>query len=168
MQKRIFKAVSGSILALSTAVAFAGTMGPVATPNYIYAGVFGGGGGLMSGDTVQYGTAFFVEAAGGPLAVNSFGRYDSTSAGMVGGHVGMAWTDMGMLWPFTPAVELEGYYMGWTDIDGEAVNESERLREHDFHTTFPQKTGVFLVNALFNSRQYGACLCNTTQGRSAL
>lgn len=147
------KAVSGCLLAMSASIAYSGTMGPVCSTGKIYLGVFGGAGSVTSTDINQFGTAFFTEAEGGPLAVNSFGRSKSNSMGMVGGHIGYAWSDnMGVHLPVTPAVELEGYYIGGVDIDGHDIsNDTTRLPEHDFHVTYPIKSGVFLINAVLNA-----------------
>ncbi|WP_298624089.1 hypothetical protein [uncultured Legionella sp.] len=153
-KKIAYKAISGCLLALSASAAFSGTMGPaVVAPGKIYVGVFGGGGGLSSADISQYGTAFFTEAAGGPLAVNSFGTSDSTTFGMVGGHIGYEWTNViGMHMPVTPAVELEGYYIGGATLEGHEINnDTTRLTEHDFLVHYPLKSGVFLVNAVLNA-----------------
>ena len=44
------------------------------------------------GNISQLGTAFFVEAAGGPLSVNATGRSGSRSAWFVGGQAGYEWS----------------------------------------------------------------------------
>ncbi|WP_018576356.1 hypothetical protein [Legionella shakespearei] len=146
-------AVSGCLLALSAGMAYSGTMGPVATsPVKVYVGVFGGAGALSSGDMSQYGTAFFTVAQGGPLAVDSFGRHDSSSMGMVGGHIGFAWPNAILNLPVSPAIELEGFYMGGVKVEGHDINnDTVRLDEHDFLVHYPLKTGVFLVNAVLNA-----------------
>lgn len=154
-KKMTGKAVSGCALALSASIAYSGAMGPasIELPGKIYVGVFGGGGSVTNDGITQYGTAFFTEAVGGPLAVDSFGTSESSSTGMIGGHIGFAWPgNMGVHFPLTPAVELEGYYMGGVQVDGHDIsNDTLRLDEHDFHVTYPVKTGVFLVNAVLNS-----------------
>lgn len=152
-RKMALNAVSGCLLALSAGMAYSGTMGPVMTsPVKVYVGVFGGAGALSSGDMTQYGTAFFPAGQGGPLAVDSFGRHDSNSMGMVGGHIGFAWPTAALNWPITPAVELEGFYMGGTKVEGHDIsNDTTRLPEHDFLVQYPLKTGVFLVNAVLNA-----------------
>lgn len=154
VRKMASKIVSGCLL-LSTSVAYSGAMGPalIISPGNIYVGVFGGGGEVSGGDISQYGTAFYLEAAGGPLAVNAFGTSKSSSTGMIGGHIGFAWQNiMGVHLPITPAIELEGYYMGGAEITGHDIsNDTTRLPEHDFLVSYPLKTGVFLVNAVLNA-----------------
>ncbi len=153
-KKMTGKTLSGCLLALSASVAYSGTMGSeTISSSRVYVGVFGGGGAVTNTDISQYGTAFFTEAEGGPLAVNSFGRADSNSMGVVGGHIGFAWPNhISTYLPITPAVELEGYYIGGTTIQGHDINnETTRLPEHDFLVTYPLKSGVFLVNAVLNA-----------------
>ncbi|MGQ3891298.1 hypothetical protein [Legionella sp. CNM-4043-24] len=153
VRKMAIKAVSASVLALSTSVAFSGAMGPVATSaGRVYLGVFGGGGAVTGPDMRQHATAFFVEQAGGPLAVDGFGSAESSSTGMIGGHIGYSWNNMSSYLPLTPAIELEAYYMGGVKIQGHEIsNDTVRLDEHDFRVSFSQKTGVFLINTVLNS-----------------
>lgn len=152
--------ITSSILLgfLSTSMSFlgyAGTMGPV--PNLsgkIYAGVFGGGGSSNDTSIKQFGTAFFTEAAGGPLAVNAFGVATRNKMGFVGGQVGYQWTETTLslfnaLSGIAAATELEGYYLGKGKFSGHDLNNNtSRLPEHDFFVTYPVKTGVFLINAV--------------------
>lgn len=154
VKKMALNAVSGCILALSASAAFSGAMGPeVTNPGGVYAGVFGGWGAVSSTDVNQYGTAFFSEVEGGPLAVDAFGRAGSDSTGIIGGHVGFAWPNtMGMYLPVTAAVEIEGYYMSRVNLEAHDLNNNtDRLPEHDFLVNYPIKTGVFLVNAVLNA-----------------
>lgn len=110
----------------------------------------------------QYGTAYFLEAEGGPLAVNAFGHAKSRDVGIVGGHIGYQWSEI-LLDLFnnqtsmTPAIELEGYYIGKEKFTGHDINnDTTRLPEHDFLVTYPTSTGVFLANTVlnFNSANY--------------
>jgi opacity protein-like surface antigen len=148
----------GSLLALASTEVNAGTMGAevLSAPGKIYFGVFGGGGSNNNFRVSQYGTAFYVEAAGGPLAVNAFGRVHGDSTGLVGGHVGYQWTNISpnffnSPWSLSPAIELEGYYLGENTFTGHDINNNTtRLPEHDFLVKYPTSTGVFLVNALLN------------------
>lgn len=134
----------------------AGTMGPIVEPGGVYIGAFGGAGASTKTDMHQYGTAFFTEAEGGPLAVNAFGRSNHRTVGLVGGHVGYEWSNsalnmFSLSWNFSPAVEMEGYYLGHSSFKGHDINnETVRLPEHDFVVNYPMSTGVFLVNALAN------------------
>jgi opacity protein-like surface antigen len=159
--KEMNKAISypllvGIFYVLSSSEGNAGTMGPLSTPEKIYIGVFGGAGASTKIDISQFGTAFFTELAGGPLAVNAFGRADSSTVGFVGGHVGYQWLEKSLnlfnsLSGLTPAVELEGYYLGKNTFTGHDLNNNtERLPEHDFLVTYPMNAGVFLVNAVAN------------------
>lgn len=151
--KTTLKAVAGCVLALSASAAFSGTMGPAAvSAGRVYLGIFGGGGAVTGPDMRQSATAFFIEQQGGPLAVDGIGSSRSSSTGMIGGQIGYAWNSMGSYFPITPAVELEGYYMGGAELKGHEIsNDTVRLDEHDFLVTLPLKTGVFLVNAVLNS-----------------
>ena len=132
----------------------AGAMGPLSTPGKIYAGVFGGAGAATRIDISQFGTAFYTEVRGGPLAVNAFGRAESSTIGLVGGHVGYQWLEKSLnlfnsLSGLTPAVELEGYYVGKNTFTGHDLNnDTVRLPEHDFLVTYPMNAGVFLANAV--------------------
>lgn len=148
------KVIPVCLLTLSASIAYSGAMGVELTPSPVnaYIGFFGGAGIIGRTDISQYGTAFFSDAEDGPLAVNAFGTSESSSAGIIGGHIGFAWPNVSMYLPITPAVELEGYYMGGTKIDGHDIdNDTIRLLEHDFLVHYPLKTGVFLVNAILNS-----------------
>jgi len=148
----------GVLFALNVAAVQAGTMGPVqiVPTEKVYFGVFGGGGSSNHVKIKQYGTAFFLESAvvEGPLAVNAFGHSDKRDVGMIGGQVGYSWQDI----PFSnhplslsPAVELEGYYLGKSSFrSDDVINITPRLSEHDFHVTYPLKSGVFLVNSVLN------------------
>jgi opacity protein-like surface antigen len=147
----------GILLALTSAKGNTGTMGPeIMAPGKIYAGVFGGGGASTRIDIHQYGTAFYPEAAGGPLAVNAFGHSNSRSVGLVGGQVGYQWMEMPptlfhVPWSFSPAAELEGYYLGKSSFRGHEVNnDTDRLDEHDFVVKYPMSAGIFLANAVLN------------------
>src|SRR5689334_14693369 len=56
-----------------------------------YIGIIGGGGFSTATDVTQLGTAFFLEAEGGPLAVNAPGKTNSGSVWFIGGQVGYEW-----------------------------------------------------------------------------
>lgn len=147
-----------ALLALSAAEIQAGTMGPVQLPatEKVYFSVFGGGGSSNKTLINQYGTAFFTEAEGGPLAVNAFGHSKSRSAGIVGGHIGYQWEDiilnsLNSQLGLAPAIELEGYYVGKRTLKAHDINnDTSRLPEHDFLVTYPMSTGVFLANTVLN------------------
>jgi opacity protein-like surface antigen len=155
--------LAGLVLALSGS-GHAGAMGPVVeAPGAIYFGVFGGGGSSTRTHINQYGTAFFVEDIGGPLAVDAFGRTNSRSVGLVGGQVGYQWGEhlanpFTPNWSLVPAFELEGYYLTKSDFVGHEINnDTIRLAEHDFLVKYPMDAGIFLANAVlgFNSANCG-------------
>lgn len=143
----------------SVTAVYGGTMGAeaVAPLDAIYFGAFGGGGGIINGALSQQGTAYYSAAKGGPLAVNASGVASNSSAWLVGAHVGYRWPErllnhIGSNWTFAPATEMEGYYLGGNTLRGDDLNNSTtRLTEHDFHVSYPMRTGVFLVNAILNA-----------------
>lgn len=153
-----FSLSAGILMTLIGSVANAGTMGPAVTgaPGKIYLSAFGGGGASTKTNINQYGTAFFVEALGGPLAVDAFGRSNSRSFGLVGGHVGYQWAEIlanpfSSNWGLAPSFELEGYYLTKSNLIGHEINNNTvRLPEHDFLVTYPIDAGVFLTNAVIN------------------
>lgn len=154
----------GALFVLSGVEIQAGTMGPpqpIGTEK-VYLGVFGGGGSSNRINISQYGTAFFEELLGGPLAVNAFGHTNSRNVGIFGGQLGYQWEDI-CLNSFSsslnlgPAIELEGYYLGKSSFTAHDINnDTLRLSEHDFLVTYPLSTGVFLANMVlnFNSANY--------------
>src|SRR4029079_15984240 len=59
------------------------------TTGKVYFGLFGGGGKSNRFDVQQYGTALYLEATGGPLAVDAFGdvgRHSLSFAGIQPGY----------------------------------------------------------------------------------
>lgn len=148
--------ITGLLLTLSGTV-YGHTMESEAAPSLgkIYIGVFGGAGSGKADNLSQFGTAFFIEAEGGPLAVNAFGgKSDSTSAGFIGVQLGYAWPEQlwsSPTWTLIPAAELEGYYLSGSTFEGHDLNnDTTSLPEHDFYVTYPTKTSVFLINAVLN------------------
>lgn len=148
---------AGLLCAFSSSQVFSGTMGtPLpCSSGKAYLSVFGGAGSSNDISLRQFGTAFFLESAGGPLAVNAFGSGNSGTVGLVGGQVGYQWPELllnvNALSGITPAAELEGYYIGKSTFNGHDINnDTVRLDEHDFFVSYPVKTGVFLINAIAN------------------
>ncbi len=91
------------------------------------------------------------------MAVNAFGKSSGgNSAWVVGGHVGYEWPTrvlnyFNSKWSFSPATELEGYYLGGVTLSGHDINNNtDRLDEHDFLVSYPMQTSVFLINAILN------------------
>lgn len=110
-----------------------------------YLGVFGGGG--VRGDTTarQLGTAYFVEAAGGPQSINAKGKLKNGGTGIVGAQAGYEWAGGAHV---RPAVEVEALYLPRTDQHGTLDNSDPRLTEQLFDDTLPTSTSVVLANAV--------------------
>src|SRR5436190_5577263 len=112
---------SSSILLFAlTTTAFASYTPPepaisVTAPGKFYVGVFGGHSSSKNFKVSQYGTDFFTEAAGGPLAVNAFGQLNSESASFFGVQLGYQAQEIllnaSSQWTLGPAAELEEYSM---------------------------------------------------------
>lgn len=131
--------------------------GPAALPTSgrgAYVGVFGGGGSRGSTDVSQFGTAFFVEAVGGPMAVDATGRTSSGGVGFGGAHLGYEWSYGAYL---RPALEIEGFYLAGNQPRATLANPTDRLPEHTFDNTFPTRTTVLLANMVvgFNTSYQG-------------
>ncbi len=114
-----------------------------------YLGVFGGGGSRGSSGVSQFGTVFFPEFAGGPLAVNAKGRTDSGSVGFGGAHLGYEWAYGRHL---LPAVEVEGFYLAGNQRHATLANPTDRLAEQSFDDSFPTRTTVVLANMVVGFR----------------
>lgn len=134
---------------------YAGTMGAIAPEPNAYISVFGGGGTLSSLSTRLLGSVFFTTADGGPLGINAFGHIKSHSEWIVGANAG--YISQNVSFPFytqgvvKPAVEVEGYYIGKNTLNAfEVNNNTTRLTEHLFGTSYPMQSGVGLVNAVMN------------------
>jgi opacity protein-like surface antigen len=126
---------------------------PLVTPGKVYLGIYGGGGSSRNFNVDQYGTVFFLEATGGPLAVNAFGHANNDSARFVGLQLGYQINDILLdpksQWSLMPAAELEGFYIRKNSLNENLTNNTERLPEHNFNVTYPTKISVFLANAVF-------------------
>lgn len=123
-------------------------------PGKVYVGVFGGGGSSDKFNASQFGTAFYTEAAGGPLAVNAFGSLNSQSSSFFGAQLGYQAQEILLnpcsQWSLGPAGELEGYSMNNSSFHGDLINNTTRLPEHDFSVSYPMSRTVFLANAVLN------------------
>lgn len=123
--------------------------------NRIYIGGFGGE--LFSNSTriTQTGTAFFLEAMGGPMAIDARGHaHKKKTAGFGGVQIGYEWTQCPSQigcsnWSITPAAELEAYWYRQTK-KGHLINPSNRLPEHDFADSFRLNGGVYFVNGVLS------------------
>lgn len=118
------------------------------TANHPYLSVFGGGGVFSADKLNQTGVALFDPGQGGPLSVNANGAGSTSGVGIVGVNAGypLGVEKHGL----TPALEVEGYYLGGTQTGDNLVNVTDRLPEHDFTVKYPMNTGVFLANAVVN------------------
>lgn len=126
----------------------------------LYIGGFGGGIYADSAKMTQLGTAFFTEAAGGPLAVVAEGRTKRFSAGFGGGQIGYEMAPMSldlgsMNWSLAPAAELEAYFYSHSK-KGDLINQTDPLRlpEHDFRNSFKASTTVCIVNAVISVNNF--------------
>ena len=97
----------------------------------------------------QSGTAFYSDAAGGPLAVEARGTAEGRTRGFGGAHIGYEW--MRRISPgfrLAPALEIEGTYFSNTAKKVSLINPTTRLPEHDFIDKFPMNIGTLLVNGI--------------------
>jgi opacity protein-like surface antigen len=109
----------------------------------VYVGAFGGGGYGSSTDITQRGTAYFIEAQGGPLAVNANGSSGGSGVGFVGGQVGYEFSHNALM---LPAFEIEGFYLATGTRSATANSPTDRLAEHTFDDSFKVNNTVFLAN----------------------
>jgi opacity protein-like surface antigen len=113
----------------------------------VYIGVFGGGGSGTSTHVSQLGTAFFIEAEGGPLAVNATGRTDSGGVGFIGGQIGYELSYGSFV---QPAFELEGFYLRTGTRRGTLDSPTDRLEQHTFDNTFSIRNSVYLASMVLS------------------
>jgi opacity protein-like surface antigen len=143
MKFKLTLAIIASFLA-APAVASDRRLPEQATPaRGVYVGVFGGGGSSTSTDVTQLGTAFFIEAQGGPLAVNATGRTDSGGVGFIGGQIGYELSYRSFV---QPAFELEGFYLRAGTRRGTLNSPTDRLEEHTFDNSFSIRNSIYLAN----------------------
>jgi opacity protein-like surface antigen len=140
-----FKLTLAMIASFVAAPAFAEQATPA---RGVYAGIFGGGGSSTATDVSQFGTAFFPEAVGGPLAINATGRTDSNGVGFVGGQVGYELSSYPSV--VLPAFEIEGFYLDAGTRRATLQNPSNRLPEHTFDNTYPTDNAVILANMVLS------------------
>lgn len=154
MKKGLYASMFFSAFVSSAFANHARMMEPTLAPasGNFYIGAFGGGGSSDKFNNSQFGTAFFPEFAGGPLAVNAFGQTNSRSTWLAGAQVGYKAQEIevNQQWTLGPAIELEGYYLGNNSFTGDLTNDTTRLPEHDFAVTYPMKRSVFLANAVIS------------------
>lgn len=150
--------ISSSILLLALATPTFASHAQEPCAEKLYFGVFGGGGSSNSINTSQFGTAYYIEAQGGPLAVNAFGQLGSKSTGFFGAQIGYQARDVFLnyspQWVLRPAAELEGYIMSKSTFNGDLINNTDRLPEHDFVVSYPMHRTVYLINAVLNFKNH--------------
>jgi hypothetical protein len=129
-------------------------------PGKLYVGAFGGFGSSNHIKASQHATAFFREAIGGPLAVDAFGHIQRKKGPLYGLQLGYQTQTIPLCsssWSLGPAFELEGFLMKKRRFNGELINDTARLPEHDFLVSYSMKRSVFLGNAVVNF--YNPCFC---------
>ena len=156
-----FVGVAALLCLLIESNTYAGVMGnrPNTPDDKFYLGLFGGSGYSNSFRLVQKGTALYSEGNGGPFGVNAFGESNSDSLWLVGGHLGYEWPNRLVTlrrsnWNFSPAVEMEAFYLENTVRGTNLHNPTTRLTNQDFLVTYPMRTGVILLNAVLNMNLY--------------
>lgn len=148
--------LSSSIFLFSlTTLVFASHTPTESAPGKFYIGAFGGGGDSSNYfNANQFGTAFFIQAEGGPLSVNAFGQLNKQKATFFGLQLGYQapgiFLNSSSQWALAPAIELEGYAIKRRSFSGALINNTERLPEHDFIVSYPMKRTIFLANAVLN------------------
>jgi opacity protein-like surface antigen len=113
----------------------------------VYVGAFGGWGVGTSTNVNQLGTAFFIEAQGGPLAVNATGQTDSGGVGFIGGQIGYEFSHRSFV---QPAFELEGLYLRTGNRSATVNSPTDRLDEHTFDNSFSIRNSVYLANMVLS------------------
>lgn len=118
--------------------------------NRFYIGAFGGELFSNASRISQMGTALFLEADGGPLAVEALGYTKKTSAGFGGAQLGYEWSrcvNPQSRWALAPGAEMEAYWFS-RHLKGHLFNstDTDRLPEHDFVDSFHMNAGVYLAN----------------------
>jgi opacity protein-like surface antigen len=157
VKKGIYSSIFLALFANSALAGHASVQTIIPPPSHgkFYVGIFGGGGSTRSFDVSQYGTAYFFEELGGPLAVDAFGDTNNRSAWLFGAQVGYQASEIILhpcyQWGLVPAAEMETYYFGERSFSGHLVNdEATRLDEHDFDVSYDVRRSIFLANVVFN------------------
>lgn len=126
--------------------------------NRFYVGAFGGQLYSDASGMNQYGTAFFTEAQGGPLAVIAEGNLNKTEPGFGGIQVGYEFSKPGCSsWTLATAGELEVFFFN-QDKNGHLINQTVNgLPEHDFANSFKLDSTVILTNAVLSFKSNSLC-----------
>ena len=157
MKKNITNAI---FLMCSLNISYAGSMEDLEhSPPHIYLGFFGAGGALSNFSALQFGSAYYADTKGGPLAVNASGQTNARAEWFIGGQVGYEWQERSLQWHsqwnISPGIELEGFYIGKNTVVSEELNNSTtRLTEHDFNVHYPMESGIGLINAIFTFKHH--------------
>lgn len=119
--------------------------------NRFYVGAFGG---QLYSDTnkmQQYGTAFFLEAQGGPLPVIAEGNLNKTEPGFGGIQFGYEMSKpSSSCWSLATAGELEVFFFNQKK-NGHLINQTViGLPEHDFANSFHLDSTVILTNVVLS------------------
>ncbi len=115
----------------------------------IYFGGFGGWIFPYNVSVTQRGTAFYSDAAGGPLDVEAKGKAWGRTKGFGGAHIGYEWmVKICNGFRLAPAFEIEGAYFANTFKRARLSNNTPRLDAHNFRDTFPTKIGTLLANGI--------------------
>lgn len=129
------------------------TTPPLVSASKFYVGVFTGGGSSNDITVRQFGTVFFSEAVGGPLAVNASTRTNVNTGWLGGAQVGYqheSLFDLGSQWSLGSAIELEAYGFGNDTVRGNLINNTDRLAENEFAVSYTLNRSVFLTNAVLS------------------
>lgn len=123
-------------------------------PGKFYFGIFGGGASSNNINASQYGTVYFIEAQGGPLAVDAFGQLRHKSTAFIGAQIGYQVQSIllntSSRWSLAPAAELEAYTMSKSTFSATLNNINDRLAEQSFAVQYPMDRDIFIANAVLN------------------
>ena len=147
MRFKLTLAIIASFIAAAPAAADGPLSAQDPSARGFYMSVFGGSGSGPSADLTQFGTVFFTEAEGGPLAVNAKGRTDSGRVGFIGGQIGYEFAYGSVV---RPAFEIEGLYLASGTRRATLSNPNDRILGHTFDNTYPIDSTVLLANMVFS------------------
>ncbi len=116
----------------------------------MYVGAFGGQLYSDANKMYQYGTAFFLEALGGPLPIIADGKLNKVSPGFGGFQVGYEYSKPNLCssWSLATAGELEVFFFN-QKRNGNLINQTVvGLPEHNFADSFKVDSTVILTNVV--------------------
>lgn len=128
------------------------------TESRFYVGAFGGELYSDANSMYQYGTAFFAEASGGPLAIIAEGKLNKTTSGFGGVQIGYEFSKPGCSsWTLATAGELEAFFFSQKK-NGHLINQTVvGLPEHDFADSFHMDSSVVLANVVLSMKTDSLC-----------